>query len=66
MRIYKVTSPGSNRLVRAANQASAIRHVAHDTMQCAVASQDDLVALLSRGAKVEEPGATATASADTE
>jgi hypothetical protein len=45
------------RLVRAANNAQALRHVALDTLTAEVASQDDLVRLVGQGAKVEEAGA---------
>jgi hypothetical protein len=44
------------RLVRAHSQAQAIRHVAKD-YQAMVASQDDLVASLTSGVKVEDAGA---------
>ena len=56
MRIYKVTNPAGVRLIRAANQPSAIRFVALSTIRCEVASQDDLVELTACGVKVEESG----------
>lgn len=45
-----------HRLVRAPNAAQALRHVAADTLSCEVATQDDLVALVGRGVKVEASG----------
>lgn len=45
-----------HRLVRAPNAAQALRHVAADTLSVDVASQDDLVILIGRGAKVEASG----------
>lgn len=54
-RIYIVTNDTSEpRLVRAANPAQALRHVARATFSTAVASQDDLVAAVGKGAKVED------------
>ena len=47
------------RLVRAPNVAQAVRHVAADTLQAAVATQDDLIECLSAGIKVEVPGGQA-------
>lgn len=44
------------RLVRAPNAAQALRHVAADTLNVAVASQDDLVELIEAGVKVESAG----------
>jgi hypothetical protein len=55
-RIYAVKPKGSEgppRLIRASTQAQAMRHVARDTLQCAVASQDDIVTAINAGAKVE-------------
>jgi hypothetical protein len=61
-RIYVVTDIESNhhRLVRAANQAQAMRHVAQACFDVEVASQDDLVSLLSSGHPIELAGAGAT------
>lgn len=54
-RIYVVnTGVGSNHLVRAANRHQALSHVARATMAVEVATQDDLVDLLSVGVKVQE------------
>jgi hypothetical protein len=57
-RIYLVkpkAGDGRHRLVRAASQAAALRHVVEDTLEVALASQDDLVRVLLKhdGAKVE-------------
>jgi len=56
-RIYAVTPKVSEapqvRLVEASNQAQAMRHVAKDTMNVTVASQQDLVKALGSGVKVE-------------
>lgn len=51
---------GDNKLVRAANQAQAIRHVARGIIKAKVASQNDLVTLVGHGVAVE------TASAEPE
>jgi len=63
-RIYLITvkqaegapASGAPRLVRAPNQAQAIRHVAADMLVADVASQDDLVMMLGQGVKVETSG----------
>ncbi|PJK07965.1 hypothetical protein CO610_07315 [Lysobacteraceae bacterium NML95-0200] len=59
-RIYVVTnsasSPTSQRLIRASNTAQALRHVANDTFDVVVASQDALVTLLGAGIQVETAG----------
>ena len=58
-RIYSVTDGATaiTRLVRAANQAQALSHVARSTFSVQVASQNELVAQLQSGTKVEEAGA---------
>lgn len=55
-RIYLVMNraDSSHRLVRAANQAQAVRHVARDTICAAVAGQETLVDMLGDGHKVED------------
>ena len=57
-RIYLITekhrTDGPKRLVRAANAAQARNHVARDSLACEVAGQDDLVALVTSGSKVED------------
>lgn len=56
-RIYAVGNSEGTRLVRAATQAQALRHVAKSSYDVRVASQNDLVATIGTGAKVEEAGA---------
>jgi len=46
------------RLVSAASQGAALRHVAASTLTVAVATQHDLVELLDKGVKVEDPSVT--------
>ena len=54
-RIYLVTNTETNkhRLIRAANQAQAIRHAAQTRFEIEVAGQDALVNLLTHGIPVE-------------
>ena len=61
-RIYLVTDVETNkhRLIRAGNQAQAIRHAAQTRFDIEVAGQDDLVSLLQAGIPVEPAGAGAT------
>ena len=58
-RIYVVTDVETNRhrLIRAGNQAQAIRHAAQTRFDIEVAGQDDLVGLLTSGIPVEMAGA---------
>lgn len=53
-RIYRVSSTrtGDEWLVRAHNQAQAIRHVVKNEYRAAVAGQETLIEMLSAGAKV--------------
>jgi len=51
-RIYKVTHGKTEWLVRASTRNQAVAHVAGKEMQVAVASQEDLVNLLSSGGTV--------------
>ena len=62
-RIYVVTDVETNRhrLIRAGNQAQAIRHAAQTRFDIEVANQDDLVNLLTNGVPIELAGAGATA-----
>lgn len=53
-RIYLVTHGDDKRLIRAISQANARNHIARNSIAVAVASQDDIVALISTGQKVEE------------
>jgi len=56
-RIYKVTNKaGITQGIRAATQAQAIRHAARGEYKAAVASQDDIVSMMSAGVKIEEAG----------
>lgn len=55
-RIYKTMTPTGARLVRATNKHQAISTVARDIIKAEVVSQDDLVALIAQGVKVEEAG----------
>lgn len=53
-RIYLVVQPdGTPRLVKASIRSQALSHVASTLLTIHVATQDDLVDLLSNGAKVE-------------
>lgn len=51
-RIYLIEDGEHATLVRAPSQAQAVRHVAK-RFKCKVASQDDLVAHVGKGVKVE-------------
>lgn len=52
-RIYAVYHGTEGRLVRAKTRAQALSHVAQSTFNIRVAGQEDLVALLGQGVKVE-------------
>jgi len=62
-RIYLVTDIETNkhRLIRAANQAQAIKYAAQTRFDIEVAGQDDLVSLLTHGVPVELATGQATA-----
>jgi hypothetical protein len=62
-RIYLVTDIETNkhRLIRAGNQAQAIRYAAQTRFDIEVAGQDDLVGLLTHGVPVELATGQATA-----
>jgi len=62
-RIYVVTDTETNkhRLIRAANQAQAIKYAASTRFDIEVAGQDDLVSLLTNGIPVELATGQATA-----
>ena len=62
-RIYVVTDTETNRhrLIRAANQAQAIKYAASTRFDIEVAGQDDLVSLLTHGIPVELATVQATA-----
>lgn len=52
--ITEQTAPAAARLVRASHPSHALHHVASNTMNVTVASQNDLVAALAKGIKVED------------
>jgi hypothetical protein len=52
-RIYVVGGPQGIRLVNASTKQQAIAHVANSTIKAHVASQTDLVELLTKGITVE-------------
>lgn len=56
-RIYLAAHGDAKRLIRATSQANARNHIARNSITVAVASQDDIVALVSGGHKVEETSA---------
>ena len=62
-RIYVVTDVETNRhrLIRAGNQAQAIRHAAQTRFDIEVAGQEDLVSLLTNGVPIELAGGPVTA-----
>lgn len=62
-RIYVVTDieTSRHRLIRASNQAQAIRYAAQTRFDIEVAGQEDLVSLLTNGIPIELAGAGATA-----
>lgn len=53
-RIYVVGGPQGIRLVNATTKQQAIAHVANSTIKAHVASQTDLVELLTKGILVEQ------------
>lgn len=56
-RIYHVSHGDQHHLVKAANKSQAIRHVAESTIKADVATQDQLVEMISAGMEVVEAGA---------
>ena len=62
-RIYVVTDTETNkhRLIRAGNQAQAIKYAAQTRFDIEVAGQDDLVSLLTNGVPIELATNQATA-----
>lgn len=61
-RIYLVTDVETNKhpLIRASNQAQAIKYAAQTRFDIEVAGQDDLVSLLTGGTAIELAGAGVT------
>lgn len=57
-RVYAIhhIASGTTRLVRASNAATALRHVVRSDYSAEVASQDDLIELLTSGTRVEDAG----------
>ena len=53
-RIYLATHGEAKRLIRASTPAAARNHIARDSIVVEVASQDDLVRMVSAGRTVEE------------
>lgn len=54
-RIYLVGTPdGKTRLIKAALRQQALSHVANSTFNISVATQDELVAQITAGTKVEQ------------
>ena len=53
-RIYIATHGESKRLIRANTPSAARNHIARDSITVKVASQDDLVKMVSAGRVVEE------------
>ena len=63
-RVYRVDDPNHmTRLVRAAHPAAAIRHCYRD-VTASVATQDDLVELLTGGIVVEDVGEASEEGSD--
>jgi hypothetical protein len=61
-RIYIVTdkTTTTKHLVKATNQAQAVRHIAAARLDCMVANSIEVVQLMQSGSKVEDATATAT------
>jgi hypothetical protein len=63
MAVYLVKTPdGKERLVEAANRASARNHVARSALDVAVASQADLFRVAKAGGDIETAGAETPAA----
>lgn len=65
-RIYIVYGPQGTRLVKASLRQQALSHVANSTFNISVASQDDLVAAITEGIRVEQYRAPEQADLDIE
>jgi len=64
-RIYLTTDQtGTERLTKATTPSQAVAHHARSTIQVRVASQEDLVQMISAGAKVEEAGVEASGATE--
>lgn len=54
-RIYKVTnSTGDTQAIRANTPAQAIRYAARSEYKAAVATQDDIIIMMSAGAQIQD------------
>ena len=58
-RIYVVLTDTKQHLVRATNKVQAINHIARASITAEVASQDELIAAIGEGVKVENAMADA-------
>lgn len=56
-RIYLVTIGDEQHLIKASNKSQAVRHVADHTIKAEVATQDQLVTMITSGTVVVEAGA---------
>jgi len=64
-RVYKVTSDkGVNWLVRASTKTGALAYVGSKVLTSEVASQDDLIGMISAGMRVEEAGEAESAKVE--
>lgn len=69
-RVYKVVitvPPGGEKvtkLIRAQNKVQPLNHVAKGMIAVEIATQDDLIELVSKGVKVEEAGEEPEPSSD--
>lgn len=61
-RIYLVTdkTTAAKHLVKATNQAHAVRHIAASRLECGVASALDVATLMQTGIKVDDATAATT------
>lgn len=67
-RIYTVTNTETKavRMIRAANKASAIAHVANSLLTCIVTDTESAIANSRRGVEVEVAGEAPSAEPDSE
>lgn len=67
-RIYRIASigglDGPEWLVRATSQAQALRYVTHKHLRVEVATQEDLIELLTTGQQVKDGGKTPSDEGD--
>jgi hypothetical protein len=55
-RIYVISGDSTDRLVRAATSAQAIRHVVRNRFVSRLADQEEIVKLMGSGIRVEDAG----------